>query len=173
MSSAYSIERGVPSHAERLREIERAAGAMFRDVGMGDVADHDPTDASYLEECANDGRLLVALAPAGEVAGFLIWSYMDGNAYVEEVAVHPRHAGHRLAARLIDALADAVRGSARAITLATFREVPWNAPYYAKLGFEELSRSAVGREHIQAWQEQADMGLDMSKRLFMIRRVTQ
>ena len=167
----YRIERGAPTHAERLREIERASSIHFREFGMVDVADHEPTPASIFEDRAHDGLLYVALAE-DTVAGFLIWSPMDGQAYIEEVSVDPAHAGHRLAARMIDRMAEDIRGRHPAITLATFRDVPWNGPYYATLGFEELPRNQAGPEHAEEWQEQAAAGLDMLRRLFMIRHLT-
>ncbi len=131
----YRIERGVPAHAERLRAIEHASSVHFREFGMTDVADHEPTPASIFEDRARDGLLYVALL-ADTVAGFLIWSPMDGQAYIEEVSVDPAHAGHKLAARMIDRLDEDIRGRHPAITLTTFRHVPWNGPYYATLGFE-------------------------------------
>jgi hypothetical protein len=37
------------------------------------------------------------------------------------------------------------------VTLTTFRDVPWNGPFYAKLGFRELRHLSPGlaamREH--------------------------
>jgi len=167
----YAIERGVAAHAARLREIERAAGARFRAIGMTDIADGDVTPASILEARAESGQLYVALDAAGVVAGFLIWSAKDGLAYIEEVSVHPAHAGHRLAARMIDRLAEDVKGRHRALTLATFRDVDWNAPYYARLGFAELPQEGVGPQHQVSWQEQAKHGLDMTRRLFMVREL--
>ena len=166
----YRIERGVPSHAERLRAIERAAGVHFRAIGMADIADNEPTPASIFEDRAQKGALYIALT-ANTVAGFLIWSPKDGHAYIEEVSVHPDHAGHRLAARLIDQLEVDVRGRMPALTLATFRDVPWNAPYYGKLGFKELPFASVGPDHRANWKHQSEAGLDMSKRLFMTRQV--
>lgn len=168
---AYVIERGVASHAARLREIERAAGARFRTIGMDDIADGDVTPVSIFENRADGGHLYIAVDPAGTVAGFLIWSAKDGLAYIEEVSVHPDHAGHRLAARMIDRLAEDVRGRHAALTLATFRDVEWNAPYYARLGFVELPPERVGPQHQISWKEQAKNGLDMTRRLFMIREV--
>ena len=47
--TAYRIERGTAAQAPRLREIERAAGDRFREIGMGDVADGDVTPAAILE----------------------------------------------------------------------------------------------------------------------------
>ena len=169
----YVIERGTRAHLARLPAIERAAGSLFRSIGMDDVAEGETTPFSILEERAARGRLHVALVDGDVPVGFSIWSPKDGLAYIEEVSVHPDHAGHRLAARLIDRLAGDVRGEHAAISLATFRDVPWNAPYYARLGFEEMPRDRVGPDHALSWKHQAENGLDMSRRLFMIRLLSK
>jgi GNAT superfamily N-acetyltransferase len=165
----YRIELGRVANAARLREIERAAGERFRAVGMDDIADGEATPASILEARADRGRLYLAVDGEETIAGFLIWSAKDGLAYIEEVSVHPAHAGHRLAARMIDRLAADVRGRHAALTLATFRDVEWNAPYYAKLGFAELALGRVGPQHQVSWKQQSKNGLDVTRRLFMIR----
>src|SRR5215470_16883363 len=108
---------------------------------MADVADGEPTPVPILEDRAQNGRLYVALAEDRKPVGFLIWSPKDRRAYIEEVSVHPDHAGHRLAQHMIDRLAADLRGVLPALSLATFRDVPWNAPYYARLGFVELALS--------------------------------
>jgi GNAT superfamily N-acetyltransferase len=167
----YSIERGLAEHVPALQDVERAAGARFRSVGMVDIAAADPTPQFILEERAALGRLLVAISPERAPASFLIWSPLDGRAYIEEVSVDPAHAGQRLGARLIAALEDDVRGRHAALSLTTFRDVPWNAPYYASLGFTELPRDQAGPGHEQSWRRQAEAGLDMTRRLFMTRAV--
>lgn len=166
---AYRVERGRASQAAQLQQIELVAGARFREIGMADVADHEPTPKAIFEDRAEVGQLLVACDDTGEIAGFLIWSPKDGMAYIEEVAVHTAHGGRRVGAQLIDRLAQDARGRFPAITLTTFRDVPWNGPYYAKLGFKEFPRDQAGPDHAQSWQDQADVGLDMSRRLFMSR----
>jgi GNAT superfamily N-acetyltransferase len=167
----YRIKRGTHEQAARLHEIERAAGSLFRSVGMNDVAENGTTPIAILEDRAEHGRLYVVVDDSGTLIGFLSWSPKDGLAYIEEVSVHPDHAGHRLAARLIDRLAEDVRGKHAAITLATFRDVPWNGPYYARLGFSEMPRERVGPDHELSWKHQAENGLDMTQRLFMIREL--
>lgn len=169
----YAIEHGNAAHAPALRQVERAAGARFRDFGMADIADADPTALSILQDRAAHGRLYVAGFGNGAPVGFLIWSPKDGRAYIEEVSVHPEHAGRKLGARLIDALASDAYGRFQCLSLATFRDIPWNAPYYASLGFAELPRGQAGPEHELSWQRQAEDGLDMSRRLFMIRPVAR
>jgi len=54
-----------------------------------------------------------------------------------------------------------------AITLSTFRHVPWNAPYYARLGFVAVDEHEYDdglralRRHEQA------IGLDLARRVMM------
>jgi ribosomal protein S18 acetylase RimI-like enzyme len=163
----YTIELGSPAQAGRLREIERAAGARFRDIGMQEITEGEPTPATILEERAKHGQLFTARRNDGAIAGFLIWSPKDGLAYIEEISVDPAHAGHKLAARMIDRLCEDVRARFARVSLATFRDVPWNAPYYAKLGFTEM-RQSPGPDHDETWRRQAEH-LDMSRRLFMVR----
>jgi predicted N-acetyltransferase YhbS len=167
---AYTIGYGSSADAGRLQEIERVGGARFRAVGMAEIADHEPTSTEELMEFAELGRLLVARDASASIAAFLIWSPKDGAAYIEEVASDPSHAGQRLGAKLIDRLQDDVQGRCARITLATFRDVPCNAPYYARLGFVECAAAALGPDHEAAWHEQAEF-LDMSRRIFMSRVV--
>lgn len=70
------------------------------------------------------------------------------------------------------ALLDAVSERARildlsGLVLSTFREVPWNAPYYRRLGFVALEALTPGLLAIRA--EHLARGLDESQRLFMAR----
>lgn len=164
------IRHGKIEDAPLLQEIERAAGKLFLTVGMDDVAGDDPTSVSHFSARARQGRLLVAaLAETDQQVGFLYWSNRDGYAYTEEVAVHPEHAGNRLGARLFDALQEDAGRDIKALTLATFRDVPWNAPYYARLGFVECDCTSLGPGHLKEWQRQSDDGLDMRRRIFMRR----
>jgi N-acetylglutamate synthase-like GNAT family acetyltransferase len=58
-----------------------------------------------------------------------------------------RHAGRGVGATLIDRLdAEAAAEHRPALTLTTFRDVHWNAPYYAHLGFVVLETAEQGPE---------------------------
>ena len=55
------------------------------------------------------------------------------------MSVHPDHARRGLGRQLIDhAAAWATREGLAGLTLTTYADVPWNAPYYARLGFATL-----------------------------------
>ena len=119
-----------------LGDIERAAGAAFRDLGMAAVADADPLTMSELTRFQVDGRAWVGADEADVPVAYLLVEVVDGNGHVDQVSVHPDHARQGLGRRLLDA-ADrwAVRCGLSALTLTTYADVPWNAPYYARLGF--------------------------------------
>ena len=57
------------------------------------------------------------------------------------------------------------------VTLTTFRDVPWNAPYYRTCGFEDMADGEVGPELRALVVEEAGYGLDPAKRVCMRRRI--
>ncbi len=166
----YRIRPARAAEAEALREIERAAGQSFASVGYPDVARHDPTPAAALRDAATDGALFVAVTPDDAPVGFLLCTEVDGDLYVQELAVHPDHAGHRLAVPLLQA-AEHLAGSLGlpALSLTTFRTVPWNAPYYERLGFHELSDNEIGPSLRFVIARQKAAGLDVANRVAMRR----
>jgi GNAT superfamily N-acetyltransferase len=132
---------------ERLRAIELAAGRAFAEVGMPEIAADQPPPVEELEDFLAAGRAWVATDEHGEPVAYLLARVVDDGLHVEQVSVHPDHAGRRLGAALIEHLAGIARAEGRsALTLTTFRDVPWNAPYYARLGFDVLEPADQGPE---------------------------
>ncbi|MGW4328240.1 GNAT family N-acetyltransferase [Nocardia sp. NPDC004573] len=122
-----------------LQEIERAAGKPFADVGMTAVADDEPPSKATLREFQQAGRAWV-WSDADAPIAYLIVGVVDGNAHIEQVSVHPDHARRRIGKRLLDQAARwAATAQLPAMTLTTFTEVPWNGPYYQRLGFRYLA----------------------------------
>jgi len=58
-----------------------------------------------------------------------------------------------------------------AVTLSTFRSVPWNAAYYARLGFRELGAGELTPGLQAVLREEAEFGLDMTDRVCMRREL--
>ena len=74
--------------------------------------------------------------------------------------------------RLVEAACDWAREQGfTQIQLSTFRHIPWNAPFYARLGFRELADSELGPDLLAERRHEADAGLDMTKRVFMRREL--
>ena len=138
------IRPALPADVLRLPAIEAAAGEAFRSIGMPEVADDPLPDVQQLKRHASDGRVRVATV-SNEVVGYALAVVRDGSAHLEQVSVHPDHAGQRIGADLIDAVASWARDRGdKRLTLTTFAKVPWNAPYYRRLGFQALPDDALG-----------------------------
>ena len=104
-----------------------------------------------------------------EPVGFVVFDVVDGCAHIEQVSVHPAHAGQRIGAMLLEYVADwAVDQDLPAMTLITFRGVPWNAPYYERLGFRELPEAEVTPELAA---RNKDQGGNSAARVCMLREL--
>jgi GNAT superfamily N-acetyltransferase len=85
------------------------------------------------DRVADPGFLLVAGRP---LAGFAHVLEEAGTAHLQQLAVDPAHGRSGLGTALVHACcAEARRRGYRQLTLTTFRVVPFNAPWYARLGF--------------------------------------
>lgn len=141
------IRRARRDDIEILRAVERDAGRAFAAIGMPEVAADEPRSVGELESLVSAGRAWVAADGSDRPVAYLLSGVVDGCAHVEQVSVAPAHARRGLGAALIDHLdADAAAQNQPALTLTTFRDVPWNAPYYARLGFVVLDRAEQGHE---------------------------
>jgi GNAT superfamily N-acetyltransferase len=151
-----------------LVEIERAAGEPFRSLGMDVVADDDPGSVETLAPYAAGGRALVAANAADRPVGYLLLDVVDGAAHIEQVSVHPDQARRGIGRALIEGAATWARSHGlRALTLTTYTEVPWNGPYYERLGFSYLTadEETAGLRAIRARERAA--GLDAWPRACM------
>jgi GNAT superfamily N-acetyltransferase len=148
-----------------LREVERAAGAPFRALGMTAIADDDPPDIQALTTYQADGRAWVyGRAPVA----YVLVDVVDGHAHIEQVSVHPAHARQGIGARLIDHVdAWATSRGLAGLTLTTFTDVAWNAPYYTRLGFTVLTDLTPGLRAIR--DHETATGLDAWPRVAMRR----
>ncbi len=140
-----------------VRELERAAGAAFRDLDMAAVADDEPLSITELAAFQQNDRAWVITDDADRPVAYLLLDVVDGNAHVEQVSVHPAHASQGLGKTLLDTAATwAHQHGLAALTLTTYANVPWNAPYYRRLGFQIMPEDEITeglrriREHEQA-----------------------
>jgi GNAT superfamily N-acetyltransferase len=145
--SAAPIRPPRRDELEALVAIEREAGALFKTIGMPEIAYDDPGTVPELEPFRADGRAWVAVDADDRPIAYLISAVVDDCAHVEQVSVAPAHARRGLGAALVDYLAAVAAAEGRpAVTLTTFRDVPWNAPYYARLGFHVVAAPDQGPE---------------------------
>ncbi len=157
-----------PDDGPRLQEIERLAGQRFREIGLDDVADHEPLPVEAHAEYAAAGRSWVAVDRADELFGFVLVDLVDGGAHVEEISVRPDRQGQGAGRALLEHVRAWAAGHGwPAVTLLTFSDVAWNRPLYEHLGFRVVPDEELG-PGLQARREaEAGRGLDPTRRVCM------
>jgi GNAT superfamily N-acetyltransferase len=132
---------------ELLRSLERHAARAFAAVGMPEIAADEPLSVAELEAFRAREHAWVAVDERDRPVAYLLSAVVDDCLHVAQVTVSPSHARRRLGAALIEHLgAIALAESRPALTLTTFRDVPWNAPYYERLGFMVVDPADQGPE---------------------------
>ena len=166
---AFTIRPATEVDLPRLVEVEIEAGQAFRTVDMPEIADSVP-DMSQLREAAAAERVWVTEVGT-ELAGFITAELMDGNAHVAQVSVAPDYGRLGIGRAMIELVEDWGRSAGcPATTLTTFRSVPWNAPYYARLGYTVLADHQAGPELLRTMTYEATLpGIDASLRCAMIK----
>jgi putative acetyltransferase len=163
----YEIVLARPGDLPRIAPIELAAARLLAGHAPEAVLEEVTSDED-LRAAQRDGRLWVALSGDAPV-GFAHVLILEPNAaHLEEIDVHPDHGRRGLGARLVREVcwwAEA-RGIG-AVTLTTFRAVPWNMPFYARLGFEELTPAELTPALRGVLEDETRRGLDPTRRVVM------
>ncbi len=169
----WTIRPARLAELPRLADIEREAGVRFDTIpalaGLPEVLAPQSAVAAALAR----GHVWVAAAGDGDLAvGFAYADLVDGAVHLEELDVLPawgrRGIGRALVAAVVD---DARRRGLPAVTLTTFRDVPWNAPFYEGLGFRVLAPNEWTPGLARLLDDEERRGLPKALRVAMRRDV--
>jgi GNAT superfamily N-acetyltransferase len=165
-----AIRAARASELSALQDIERAAGEMFRQIGMPAIADDGPWPLEVLAGYEKAARLWVVSDLQDRPVGYLMADLVDGCLHVEQVSVHTGSARRGLGRALLEHVAGQARADGvPALTLTTFLQVPWNAPYYARCGFRILDDASLTPGLREIRRHEAAIGLDRWPRVCMRR----
>ena len=177
--TAYNIQLAQTLHLPLLADIEHAAAQYFPDHLIPPALKNGVVPLDELEAAQKQDRLWVAVlvnkSPKQGLAehlpvGFAIAEQIENAAYLREIDVHPDHQGRGLGRQLIAAVVNwALEQDLNAVTLTTFAEVPWNAPYYQRLGFDIVKNDALSRALHTRLKHEQDLGL--RDRVAMIKKL--
>ncbi|WP_432494928.1 GNAT family N-acetyltransferase [Kineococcus gypseus] len=150
-ADAADVRRAEPGELRLLPAVELAADALFARAGV--ALPEQLTDVAELEAAA---CVLVTGRPP---VGFARLDVLDGNAHLEQVSVHPGHVRRGLGTALLGAAVAWARARGfPALTLTTFEDVAWNAPWYRRHGFTDLQHP--GPELLEQRRAEVRAGLD-------------
>ncbi|HEV2564460.1 MAG TPA: GNAT family N-acetyltransferase [Microvirga sp.] len=167
------IRPARPTDIDKLGAVERSAASAFRSVGLAWLADSGGTmDPTVLETLCRAGTLWVAADDRDEPVGFLAAHELDGHFYIAELSVAASHHRQGIGSRLVEAAIEHGRRLGfDAITLMTYRDVPWNGPFYARFGFVEIDAATAGPGHRETLRRDAEYGHDPARRSIMALRL--
>ena len=170
VSEDWSLRLARPEDAGALPVIERAASVAFAgDPDLAGVDFDDVWTAAEHRAFIRRGHCLVAESH-GEIVGFLAAQPFGRELHVWEMDVLPEHQGRRIGATLMRAcIIDAANAGFSALTLTTFRDLPWNGPFYARLGFVEIEDLAAWPRLAAELAEEDEAGLPRERRCAMVR----
>lgn len=131
----------------------------------------DTVGADDLLAALNNGWLLAAAADQSPIAGFVMASLRGKGLYIDQVSVDPAYGRKGIGrALMLHIESIAMNRGCREITLSTFRELPWNAPFYATLGYRPLKRRDL-EPFMLTIEEAQKPFMDVTKRTFMRKRL--
>lgn len=144
-----------------LPEIERAAARLFPDNVLTTELRESTVPIKELEAAYAEGRLWTATTTSGKPVGFAIAIRELNRAFLQEVNVHSGYQKKGLGRRLIlKVIGWAQAQGSCCVTLTTFGYLPWNAPFYSRLGFRELAENELNPELLVRLQAERRQGLE-------------
>jgi len=151
------IRQATADDLEFLEAIENEADALFATVFS--IVGWRPAP-SYAEPSQQSGFILVASdSPGSDPIGFAHVLEVSGSSHLEQLSVKPSaaHRGHGRA--LVEAIKSESRErGCKRVTLRTFADVPWNAPFYSSCGFIERDPDSDFLRDLLAAEQQRGLG---------------
>ncbi|MDP1631595.1 MAG: GNAT family N-acetyltransferase [Caulobacter sp.] len=146
------IREAVSAHAPLFPAIEASAGRAFLAIpGFAWIASDDVAPADTYGPLVDAGTVWEAIDSQATPVGFVACEQFEDRLHIWELAVLESHQRQGLGARLMTAAAEGARTRGlAALTLTTFATVPWNRPFYARLGYAVVSEVGAMAEPLAA-----------------------
>lgn len=157
----YAILSAVREHLPFLPGIEDAAGELFPLEDLPEPARSTSLSLKEFESALNRELLWVVVEEEGDLpVAFLMAGVLDGCMHVVEVDVHPDHGRRGVGSRLLGhVLAVARQRGFEAVILTTFEHLTWNAPFYAKHGFQVVGADEMGEGLARVLEKERALGM--------------
>jgi GNAT superfamily N-acetyltransferase len=160
----YLFREAKTDELSSLPDVEHAAGMMYLQTPHANFA-HGPNVTRNLDFSLY--RAWVAVHE-DEVVAFAVVRVFGEFAHLHELDVHPDHARRGIGRQLIETVGRwAHEQGCIKLTLTTFSDVPWNGPYYSRLGFAVVHEQALSSHLRKILDGEAAAGFPMKSRVAM------
>ena len=175
VDAGFRIRAARADEVELLQNIDLKSAELFLGEGLIDFGPEgvpvDPIPEDRIRLSLGEALVWVIAESSDYPVGFALASERGRDLYLDQVSVVPEFGRRGLGERLVrHVLEFAQTEGFERVSLSTFRDVPWNGPFYRRLGFKEIpsSRYANWQKELTEIQSQT---MDVSKRCFMQRSV--
>jgi len=163
----FVVTLAEPEDLAALADIEARAATLFDDhplsAVLAGVVDH-PRDFAAVQAA----DLLWVARIGNTPIGFVLVEATEDGWHLEEIDVHPDHGRKGIGAALVRAVcAAATQRASGHVTLTTFRDVPWNEPFYSRLGFQAIAPQDLSPAFRARVAQEAARGLPANLRVAM------
>ncbi len=152
---------------QALPLIEASAGLAFLNSSQAAAAKSPATPAGFYPHLIAQGLVWVAADLEGPF-GFASTEAFEDGLHIWELAVRldaqRQGAGRALLGAVSD---DATRRGLPAVTLTTFTDVAWNAPFYRRMGYVEIPLTELSPRLAAVRVREGELGLDLKNRCAM------
>lgn len=172
LPAGYQMRAMKDGEQEALWQIDCAAAQRFADHGFPSLAQTSgPPPHTFL--AVLEGRGVWVVADATDIpVGFAVAGDLEGLLWLYEMGVHPSHGKKGIGKALLSAVIDhgkwAFYGT---MGLSTFRNVPFNEPFYAKFGFMRVDPLAASSVVCSQFEGEIPEGVHPASRILMIRKL--
>jgi predicted N-acetyltransferase YhbS len=128
----------------------------------------DPLSLDFVQQQFRAGRVWVATDCHESVVGYAIAREVDNTLYLQQIDVAPEHGRRGIGTALVTTVcAWAKQQGYSIVSLSTFRDLPWNAPFYSKMGFYPVDETELTTGFQQIRLKELEAGLPVSDRVIM------
>ena len=169
MGDTYQIRLARENELDRLNTIEEAASKLFANTKFALEVDQDTLSIDFLREQQAKDLVWVAVDNQDNPVGFAVVMVMGDRIHLHELSIDPKHGRKGLGTRLIETITQFAKSSGfTGVTLSTFRDIPWNAPFYKQREFRAMKEEEIGINLRNFRSKEAQNGLPISERILMI-----
>ena len=162
-----TLRAATATDIAHMQTLERDAAQAFRAVGYDFCADGPVRNTEEHERGQREGATIIAEI-GDEAVGFIMLWPVDSHAHLTEISVSQQFQQRGIGRTLITAGENWARENGfDTITLTTFRDIFWNAPFYRSLGYIEYEPGEIEYDLAAIQAEEAHSGFNGKARIVM------
>jgi predicted N-acetyltransferase YhbS len=172
LESGYQIRSARAEELPLLSHIEQSAAGLFLDTPYAFLVDAAPLSLDFVQQQFQAGHVWVAVDLDEKVVGYAISREVDNTLYLQQIDVTPEHGRRGIGSAFVKTVCTWAKQQGYAIvSLSTFRDIPWNAPFYSKLEFRSVDEAELTTGFQQIRCKEFEAGLPVSDRVIMHRKL--